>query len=111
MLISITQLRNTALTSSSPPMAWTKLRRVLISMSARFSILEISACLTLRFLASVFLSEGKSLARFRQGHVLPQLLLALLNAPAALWAEVLGEFREGAGHGLGWACRVLRCAS
>jgi hypothetical protein len=44
---------NTALTSSSPPMAWMKLRRVLISMSARFSILEISACLTLRFLASV----------------------------------------------------------
>ncbi len=76
MLISITQLRNTALTSSSPPMAWTKLRRVLISMSARFSILEISACLTLRFLASVFLSEGKSLVQFRQGHVLPQLLLA-----------------------------------
>jgi len=77
-------------------MIWTKLRKVLISMSARFSILEISACLTLRVLASVFLSEGKSLARFRQGHVLPNLFFALLDALTALRAEVLGEFREGA---------------
>jgi hypothetical protein len=48
------------------------------------------------FLASVFLSEGKSLARFRQGHVLPNLFFALLDALTALRAEVLGEFREGA---------------
>jgi hypothetical protein len=63
-------------------------------MSAWLSILEISACLTLRFLASVFLSEGKSLARFRQGHVLAQLLFALLDALPALQAEVIGEIRE-----------------
>jgi hypothetical protein len=31
----------------------------------------------------------------RQGHLLTQLLFALLNALPALWAEVLGEFREG----------------
>jgi hypothetical protein len=77
-------------------MAWTKLRRVLISRSARFSILEISACLTLRFLASVCLSEGKSPAQFRQGLVLPNLFFALLDALPALRAEVIGEFREGA---------------
>jgi hypothetical protein len=47
-----------------------------------------------RLLASVFLSEGKSLARFCQGHFLPQLLFALLDALPALRAEVLGEFRE-----------------
>jgi hypothetical protein len=75
-------------------MAWTKLRRLLISLSARFSISEISACLTLRVLASVFLSEGKSLAQFRQGHVLAQLLFAPLDALPVLWAEVIGEFRE-----------------
>ncbi len=39
----------TALSSRSPPMAWTKLRRVPNSMSVRLAILEISACLTLRF--------------------------------------------------------------
>jgi hypothetical protein len=44
----------------------------------------------------MFLSEGKSLARFRQGHVLPNLFFALLDALTALRAEVLGEFREGA---------------
>ena len=47
------------------------------------------------------LREGEGPAQFRQGHLLPQLLLALLDALTPLRAEVFGEFRERACHGLG----------
>ena len=60
-------------------------------MSARFSILKISAYLTLRFLASVSWVSEKAL----RSHLLPQLLLTLLNALAPFGTESLGEFSKG----------------